>query len=50
MLKKWEEALPTSKESDLEKTARFYNAKTGVGCKGFHLKVPLDLEKETRKE
>ena len=27
-----------------------YKAKTGVGCGGFHPKVPLDLTKETRGE
>ena len=41
--------MPRSKkESDLEKAARNYKAKTGVGCDGFHPKVPLELEKETR--
>ena len=27
-----------------------YKAKTGVGCDGFHPKVPLILTKETRRE
>ena len=27
-----------------------YNAKTGVGCDGFHPTVPLDLTKEARRE
>ena len=27
-----------------------YKAKTGVGCDGFHPKIPLDLTKETRGE
>ena len=30
--------------------SRVYKAKTGVGCDGFHSKVPLDLTKETRGE
>ena len=34
----------------LEKAARNYKAKTGVGSDGFHPQVPLDLEKETRGE
>ena len=42
-LKKVEEGLPRLKESDLEKGAKLYKAKTGVGCDGFHPKVPLDL-------
>ena len=37
-------------KSDLEKAARNYKAKTGVGCDGFHLKVSLDLTKEKRGE
>ena len=45
-LKKYEEALPRLKESDLEKVSRLYKEKTGVGCDGFHPKVPLDLTKE----
>ena len=40
-LKKCEEALPRLKEGDLEKASR--RQKTGVGCDGFHPKVPLDL-------
>ena len=27
-----------------------HKAKTGVGCDGFHPRVPLDLTKETRGE
>ena len=27
-----------------------YKAKTGVGCDGFHPKVPLDLTNETNGE
>ena len=39
--------MPSLKESDLEKAARNYKAKTGVGCDGFHPKVPLDHTRET---
>ena len=35
-------------EKALEKAAKNYKAPTVVGCVGFHPKVPLDLEKETR--
>ena len=49
-LKKLEEALPRLKECELEKASRLYNAKTGVGCDGFHPQVPLDLTEETRGE
>ena len=49
-LKKLEEALPRLKESHLEEVSRLYKAQTGVGCDGFHPKVPLDLTKETRGE
>ena len=49
-LRKWKEALPRLKECDLEKVSRMYKAKTGVGCDGFHPKVPLNLTKETRGE
>ena len=42
--------MPRLMESDLEKAARNYKAKTGIGGDGFHPKVPLDLEKETRGE
>ena len=37
-------------EKALEKAAKNYKAPTVVGCVGFHPKVPLDLEKETRGE
>ena len=47
-LKKLEEALPTLEECDLEKAWRMYKAKIGVGCDGFHPKVPLDLTNEKR--
>ena len=43
-----EEALSRVKESDLEKASRLYKAKTGVGCDGFHPKVPLDVTEEWR--
>ena len=33
-----------------KKAAGLYKAKTGVGCDGFHPKVPLDLTEETREE
>ena len=49
-LKKSEEALPSLKEGDLDKASRLYKAKTGVGCDGFHPKVPLHLTKETRRK
>ena len=49
-LRRYEEALPRLKEGDLEKASRMYKAKTGVGCDGFHPKIPLDLTKETRGE
>ena len=34
----------------LEKAARNFKAKPGVGCDGFHPKVPLDLTREPRGE
>ena len=49
-LRSAEEALPRLKEGHLEEVSRLYKAKTGVGCDGFHPKVPLDLTKETRGE
>ena len=49
-LRSAEEALPRVKERHLEEVQRLYKAKTGVGCDGFHPKVPLDLTKETRGE
>ena len=52
MLKREEAALPRLREGDCEKVSRLYKAKTGVGCGvgcgGFHPKVPLDMTKETR--
>ena len=39
-LRRWEEALSRLKEGDLAKSWRMYKAKTGVGCDGFHPKVP----------
>ena len=47
-LKKLEEALPRLKECELEKVSRVHKAKTGVGCDGFHPKIPLDLATETK--
>ena len=44
------EALPGQKGCGLEKVSKLYNAKTGVGCDGFHPEVPLDVTKETRRE
>ena len=49
-LKKLEEVLPRLIGCDLEKASTSYQAKTGVGCDGFHPKVPLDLTKGTRGE
>ena len=46
-LEEGEEALPRLKERDLEEGSRLYKAKTGVGCYGFHMKVPLCLTEET---
>ena len=42
--------MPRLKEGDLEKVSRLYKAKTGVGCDGFHPKVPLDLTDLTSKK
>ena len=49
-LKKLMESLPRLKECELEKSSGLYKAKTGVGCDGFHPKVPLDLTIETTEE
>ena len=49
-LKECEEALPRLKEGDSDKASILYKTGTGVGCDGFHPKVPLDLTKETRGE
>ena len=49
-LRRCEEALPRLKEWELKKVSRWYKAKTGVRCDGFHPKVPLDLTQETRGE
>ena len=49
-LKECEEAFPRLKEGDLEKASRLCRAKAGVGCDGFHPKIPWDLTKETRGE
>ena len=42
--------MPRIWEKELQKAAGSYKAKTGVGCDGFHPKVPLDLTKETIRE
>ena len=42
-LKECDKTLPRMKEDDLKKASRLYKAKTGVGCNGFHPKVPLDF-------
>ena len=39
-LRSAEEALPRVKECHLEEVSRLCKAKTGVGCDGFHPKVP----------
>ena len=49
-LKKVEETPPRLEECELEKASMLYNAKTGIGCDGFHPKVLLYLTKETRRE
>ena len=48
--KEWADHVPWLMESDLEKAARNYKAKTEVGCDGFHPKVSLGLTGETRRE
>ena len=48
-LRSAEEALPTLTES-LGRSVEIVQSKTGVGCDGFHSKVPLDLAEETRGE
>ena len=47
-LKSLEEGTPRLKKKELEKAATTCQAKTGVGCDGFHVQVPLNLSKETR--
>ena len=37
-----------AEECLLEEVSRLFKAKTGVGCDGFHPKVPLNLTKEPR--
>ena len=49
-LKNLEEALRRLKECNFEEASRLFQAKTGVGCDGFHPKVSLDLTKKTRIE
>ena len=48
-LKKSEEALQRLKECDLEKASRLYKAKTGVGCDGFHTKIPGPDERNKKR-
>ena len=38
------------RESDLARAMKTCKANTGVGCDGFHPKVPLDSTRETRGE
>ena len=48
VIKKLEDGLCRGREKNLlEKAARSYKVATGVGCDGFHPKVPLDLSQET---
>ena len=49
-LKMLKKEMPRLKESYLAKVAKTHKAKTGVGCDGFHTKVPLDSTRETRGE
>ena len=48
-MKNSEEDVPRFKEGDVERAARNCKAKTGVGCDGFHPKVPLGLAKHEEK-
>ena len=45
-----EERKETCEKRRGERVARSYNATTGLGCAGFHAKVPQDLSKVTRRE
>ena len=47
-LRRLEEELPWLKEYHLEDASRLYQAKTKVGCDGFHPKVPLDSKKKKK--
>ena len=49
-MKNLEEDFPRLHESAVAKAAKINKARTGVGCDGFHPKVPSDLTKETREE
>ena len=47
-LRSLEEGLPRLREDNLEKAARSDKAAIGVGCVGYHPRVPPDLSQETR--
>ena len=49
-LRIWRRIIRGLKESELEKAARKYTAKSGVGSDGFHPKVLLDLTKGVRRK
>ena len=49
-LRNFEKRLPQLKEESSERSARSCKATTGVGCDGFHPRVPFDLPKESRGE
>ena len=49
-LRIWRRIIRGLKESELEKAARKYTAKTGVVCDGFHPKVRLDMTKGVRRD
>ena len=46
----WRKDCQDEKEETLEKAAKRCKAATGVGCDGFHTKVPLDLSKRAKGE
>ena len=48
-LKKSEEALPRLKECEQEKALRLYKVKPGVGCDGFHPKIPQGLDERNKR-
>ena len=48
-LKKLEEDMPRLKESDMAQAAKTCKAKTGVGCDGFHPKVPLFFDTRNKR-
>ena len=49
-LKECEEALPRTKEGDLDKASRLRKAKTGVGCDGFHPKKSFAFDKRNERK